>query len=306
MAAIPLRHRQRTAQRRRPLETHLPHFRLFRTTLPILLVLLLPRNPKCRHLLANRLLPLGLPSNHCPRQWMLRRQAPCFPSLPKQAQRQSLGSAGNKWDGNSGITKRNTGQERESPAAPAGRSPTITPDSTDPSRRHEGDGRSSHDKQQPSVPNPKIPTQLQPAVSQSTVLQPQAPPKSVIPSTLTPNPSFGLTFPSAANTKPKYKSPLGSQPPIIAAENASKAATSQESEIDSRKVTRNLATIAFLEPHGILQQYIEYTAAPLIEEAMHQFEQEQLYRAARRFPSLPEPHLDVANSVSQKMLVIAT
>lgn len=124
-------------------------------------------------------------------------------------------------------------------------------------------------------------TTKQPFSPKSTSVPPITTTKSAIPPTFTPNTS--PTFTSPANTKPKHKSPLGSQPPLFATEANAKAVSPKQSTIDPTRAAHNLATVGFLEPHGILQQYIEHTATTLIEHALRQFEREEPLRAAREF-----------------------
>jgi hypothetical protein len=114
----------------------------------------------------------------------------------------------------------------------------------------------------------------------TTSIPPLSTNKSAIPPTFPPNGSPSFTTP--ASTKPKHKSPLGSQPPIFAAESSAKSSSPQQSSADSNKAADNLAIVGFLEPHGILQQYIEHTATALIEDALRQFEREEPLRAARK------------------------
>jgi hypothetical protein len=140
-----------------------------------------------------------------------------------------------------------------------------------------------------SQPSPFISTS-QPAKQQSSPKIASVPQigaaKSAIPPTFTPNASPSFT--SLANTKPKHKSPLGSQPPIFAADSSAKPSSLQQAAAGLNKAARNLATIGFLEPHGILQQYIEHTVTVLIEDALRQFEREEPLRAARESPSPPQ------------------
>ena len=126
-------------------------------------------------------------------------------------------------------------------------------------------------------------SKMQPTANQSfsttpSCISPISTTKSAIPPTFSPSSSPSFTTP--ANTKPKHKSPLGSQPPIFAAESSAESSPRQQSSVDLSKAAHNLATVAFLEPHGIIQQYIEHTATALIKDALRQFEQEGPLRAA--------------------------
>jgi hypothetical protein len=126
-------------------------------------------------------------------------------------------------------------------------------------------------------------SQVQNTKKPSSSLPVKAPPittiKSAIPPTFTPNAS--PSFNSPASTKPKHKSPLGSQPPIFAPESSTKPPSRRQPAADLTKAAHNLATIAFLEPHGILQQYVEHAATALVEDALRQFEREEPLRAGR-------------------------
>ncbi len=128
----------------------------------------------------------------------------------------------------------------------------------------------------------------------STSIPPITTSKSAIPPTFTPN--ISPSFASPASTKPKHKSPLGSQPPIFATDSHAKTSSPSQSAALLSKAAHNLATIAFLEPHGILQQYVEHIAAAQIEDALRQFEREEPLRLARQYfltfasPSFPLTH----------------
>ncbi|KAF7504813.1 hypothetical protein GJ744_001679 [Endocarpon pusillum] len=124
-----------------------------------------------------------------------------------------------------------------------------------------------------------VQTTKQPATSKPSNVPPITTNKSTIPSTFTPNASPSFTSP--ANTKPKHKSPLGSQPPIFATDSSAKRPAIQQPIANVDNAAENLATIGFLEPHGILQQYVEHTVTALVEEALHQFEREKPLRAAQ-------------------------
>lgn len=141
----------------------------------------------------------------------------------------------------------------------------------------EGSQKGTNAAQQPFVK--KTQTTPQQVLPRTVNISPSTTTKSAIPPTFTPNASPSFTSPT--NTKPKHKSPLGSQPPIFAADSGSKYSSTHHSAADLEKAAHNLATIGFLEPHGILQQYIEHTATTAIEEALRQFEREEPLRAAR-------------------------
>ncbi len=159
--------------------------------------------------------------------------------------------------------------------------PTSSSRTADPSRSNTTTQDYSNFRTPQSSPLiSNIQTTKQPAASKPSNVPPITTNKSAIPPTFTPNasPSFG----SPANTKPKHKSPLGSQPPILATDSSAKRPASQQAIANLDNAADNLATIGFLEPHGILQQYVEHTATALIEEALHQFEREEPLRAARK------------------------
>jgi hypothetical protein len=145
--------------------------------------------------------------------------------------------------------------------------------------------RTSFDASQSSPLVSKAHNAKQSSSSKPTNVPPVTTTKSAIPPTFTPNAS--PSFNSPANTKPKHKSPLGSQPPIFAAESNTKASSHQYSAAHLNKATHNLAAIGFLEPHGILQQYIEHIATAQIEDALRQFEREEPLRAASQFYFCP-------------------
>jgi hypothetical protein len=131
----------------------------------------------------------------------------------------------------------------------------------------------------PSTLNPKTQPPKQQIPPRTTRVPTISTTKSAIPPTFTPNAS--PSFVSPANTKPKHKSPLGSQPPILAAESSAKPSSPRPSIADLNKAAHNLATVGFLEPRGLLEQYIRHSATPLIEDALRQFEQEEPLRVAR-------------------------
>lgn len=104
--------------------------------------------------------------------------------------------------------------------------------------------------------------------------------KSAIPPTFPPNTSPSYT--SVTSTKPKHKSPLGSQPPLLATDSTAKRSSPRQPAAGVNTIAHNVATSAFLEPHGILQQFIEHSAMAQIEDALRRFEQEGPLRAARQ------------------------
>jgi hypothetical protein len=148
--------------------------------------------------------------------------------------------------------------------------------------------RTSFDPSQSSPLVSKAQNAKQSSSSKPTNGPPITTTKSAIPPTFTPNAS--PSFNSPANTKPKHKSPLGSQPPIFAAESNAKASSHQHSAAHLNKATHNLAAISFLEPHGILQQYIEHIASAQIEDALRQFEREEPLRDASQSYFCPISH----------------
>jgi hypothetical protein len=144
---------------------------------------------------------------------------------------------------------------------------------------------------QPPLSISKAQTTKQPIAAKATNVPPITTTKSAIPPTFIPNASPSFTSPS--NTKPKHKSPLGSQPPIFATDAGLKPSPAQQSAADLSKATHNLALLSFLEPHGILQQYVEHTATAMIEDALRQFAREEPLRAAREcflISTLSSPH----------------
>lgn len=125
----------------------------------------------------------------------------------------------------------------------------------------------------------KIPMAEQPSSPKPIGVPPILTPKSAIPPSFTPNASPSFT--SVASTKPKHKSPLGSQPPLFATDSSTKSSSPRQAATNLDKVPHKIATISFLEPRGILQQYIEYAAAVQIQDALCRFEQEGPARVAR-------------------------
>jgi hypothetical protein len=189
---------------------------------------------------------------------------------------------------NSDSTQRTATADLQIPNSPTGLHPASTTtsatSSSAPADQYESN---NHMKDlsgaESSRSSPFISTS-QPTKQQSSPKIAAVPPKSAIPPTFTPNASPSFT--TLANTKPKHKSPLGSQPPIFAADSSAKPSSPQQAAAGLNKAARNLATIGFLEPHGILQQYIEHTVTVLIEDALRQFEREEPLRAARESPPL--------------------
>lgn len=157
--------------------------------------------------------------------------------------------------------------------------PSSTTSSEELRNSHTPKDRASFSAIQASPLISKAQTAKQTSPHVSNSVPPITTTKSAIPPTFMPNASPSFTSP--ANTKPKHKSPLGSQPPIFAVDSSAKPPPSQRSSADLDKATHCLASIGLLEPHGILQQYIEHTATALIEDALRQFDREEPLRAAR-------------------------
>ena len=91
---------------------------------------------------------------------------------------------------------------------------------------------------------------------------------------------------ASTNTRPKHKSPLGTQPPILASDTSKENQSSSNATSNACQLNHNLAATGFLEPHGILQQYVEHVASPLVEEALRRFHQERSSKEAGKFDYL--------------------
>ena len=169
--------------------------------------------------------------------------------------------------------------------------PISSPRSADPSKSNStAQDYSNFTTPQSSPFTSNAQTTKQLATSKPSNVPPITTNKSAIPPTFTPNASPCFTSP--ANTKPKHKSPLGSQPPIFATDSGAKRPAIQQPIANLDNAADNLATIGFLEPHGILQQYVEHTATALVEEALHKFEREEPLRTARKTCFIFAPSID--------------